>query len=68
MAKKKRSIELVDQNITYDVDEGVVKVIRLDPNTMTVDVNVHVEGQKARPERIRFAQLPKHIKKLVRPL
>ncbi len=68
MAKRKRSIELVDKNIHYDVEEGIVKVVRFDPNTMTVDVNVHVKDQKVRAERIRFAQLPKNIKILVRPL
>lgn len=68
MAKRKKSIELAGKDIYYDIDEGTVKVIRLDPNTMTVDVNIRIDGQKTRAERIRFAQLPKHIKILVRPL
>ena len=65
---KKRSIDLADKDIHYNVDEGVVKVIRLDPNTMTVDINIHTKAKKTRSERIKFAQLPKHIKQLARPL
>lgn len=68
MAKKKKSIDLSSQNISYETDDGTVKILRFNPNMMTVDINIYAEGEKVRPLSIRFAQLPKHIKQLVRPL
>ena len=68
MAKKKKSIDLADKNIEYSLNDDSIKVIHFNPNTMTVDINIHSEGQKVRSESIRFAQLPKHIKQLVRPI
>ena len=68
MAKRKKSIDLTTQNIEFQSDEGAVKVIRFNPNTMTVDVNIHQEGMKVRSESIPFAHLPKPVKQRIRPL
>jgi hypothetical protein len=68
MGKKKKVIDLSSQEITYAIEEGSVKVVRFDPNRMTVDINIHAENEKVRSATIPFAQLPKTIKQLVRPL
>lgn len=68
MAKKKHSLDLSSRDITYESDEGSIKVLRFNPNAMTVDITICEAGQKVRLRTIPFAHLPKPIKRLVRPL
>ncbi len=68
MAKKKKVINLSEQNIIYTENERTIKVIAFNPNTMEVDVSIVVEDEKKRVMKLPFAHLPKEIKKLVRPI
>lgn len=68
MAKKKRVINLSEQNISYIEDEREIRIISFNPNTMEVDVSIKVEGEKKHVMKLPFAHLPKEIKRLVRPL
>lgn len=66
--KKKKVINLSDQNISYIEKERHIKVISINPNNMDVEVSISVQGEKKKVMTIPLAQLPKEIKKLVRPL
>ncbi len=66
MAKKKKSVELSDKNITCKVNEITYKVIRFYPSAMSVDVKEIGENTKKGMQNIPFAHLPKEIKKLVK--
>jgi hypothetical protein len=68
MGKKKKVIDLSSQEITYGIEGGSVKVVRFDPNRMSVDINIYAENENVRSATIPFAQLPKAIKQRVRPL
>jgi hypothetical protein len=68
MAKKKKVINLSEQNISYIEDERVIKIIAFNPNTMEVDISITVQDEKKRVMKLPFAHLPKEIKKLVRPI
>lgn len=67
MAKKK-VINLSDQNIFYVEKERHIKIISINPNNMDVEVSVSVQGEKKKVMMLPLAQLPKEIKKLVRPI
>lgn len=68
MAKKKKSVDLSARNITYETDDGTVKILRFNPNMMTVDINLYTADNQTEAKCIPFAHLPKPVKKLVRPL
>jgi len=67
MAKKKKSIELSDKNLTCKVNEKEYKLIRFYPSAMNVDVKEIGENATKGQQNIPFAHLPKDIKKLVKP-
>jgi hypothetical protein len=67
MAKKKKTIDLLDKNIIFQTKEQSVKVLSLNLNSMDVEVIV-MEDEKKKVKKMPFAHLPKEIKKLVRPL
>jgi len=67
MAKKKKTIELLDKNIIFQIKEQTVKVLSLNLNSMDVEVIV-MEDEKKKVKKMPFAHLPKEIKKVVRPL
>jgi hypothetical protein len=67
MAKKKKTIDLLDKNIIFKTKEQTVKVLSLNLNSMDVEVIV-MEDEKKKVKKMPFAHLPKEIKKLVRPL
>jgi hypothetical protein len=67
--KKKKVINLSDQNISYIEKERHIKIISINPNNMDVEVSISVEGEKKKKVMmLPLAQLPKEIKKLVRPI
>ncbi len=68
MAKKKKSIELSDKKIKFNIDKRLFKAIRYYPTAMTLDVMAFDEnGKKLGMQNIAFAHIPKEIKKLVKP-
>ncbi len=68
MAKKKKVINLVEQNISYIEDERDIRLISFNPNTMEVDVSISVQGEPKRVMKLPFAHLPKEIKRIVKPV
>jgi hypothetical protein len=67
MAKKKPTLEFSNDNITFKSKEQTVKVLSLNLNSMNVEV-IEMEDKKKKVRKMPFAQLPKEIKKLLRPL
>ena len=67
MAKKKKSIELSDKKISFDLGDMTYKVIRYYPSAMTLDVMAFENGIKQGMKNLAFAHLPKEIKKIVKP-
>ncbi|OHD97137.1 MAG: hypothetical protein A3E21_00080 [Sulfurimonas sp. RIFCSPHIGHO2_12_FULL_36_9] len=67
MAKEKKSIELSDKKISFNLERVSYNVIRFFPTKMTVDVMVFEDGIKDGVKTIPFAHLPKEIKKIIKP-
>jgi len=68
MAKKKKSVELSNQNIEFSLLETHYKVIRYYPDKMTLDVmKFDKDKTKLGMQNLPFAHLPKNIKKLIKP-
>lgn len=67
MAKDKKSIELSDKKISFNLERVLYNVIRFYPTKMTVDVMVFEDGIKVGVKTIPFAHLPKEIKKIIKP-
>jgi len=67
MAKKKPTLDFSNDNITFKNKEQIVKVLSLNLNSMNVEV-IEIEDDKKKVRKIPFAQLPKEIKKVLRPL
>ncbi len=68
MAKKKKTINLSDKNITFIEKEQHFKIISLNLNSMEVEVSISIEGKNKKVTRMPLGHLPKEIKKLVRPV
>ncbi len=68
MAKKKKTINLSEKNITYTDKEKLIKIISLNLNTMEVEISISVKGEKKNVTKMPLGHLPKEIKKLVRPV
>ncbi len=68
MAKKKKSLELSDKKISFEIKRVVYRVIRFYPSTMSVDAMVIDEnGERKGMQNIPFAHIPKEIKKIIKP-
>jgi len=67
MAKKKQTLDFTNDNITFNIKEQSVKVLTLNLNNMNVEVIV-TEDEKKKVRKMPFAQLPKEIKKVLRPI
>jgi len=67
MAKKKKSVELSEQKITFNILKVSYKIIRYYPTSMELDVMVYEEDVKIGMQKIAFAHLPKEIKKIIKP-
>ena len=66
--KKKKSVELSDQKIKFNVEKMSYKAIRYYPTAMSLDVMAFDEnGEKIGMQNIPFAHVPKEIKKLIKP-
>jgi hypothetical protein len=66
MAKKKKSVELSDKKISFDMEKKSYKVIRFFPTQMSLDVMVFKDGIKQGMKNISFAHIPKEAKKLIK--
>ena len=67
MAKKKKTIDFSTKNISFREKEREIKVLSLNLNSMDVEIVVF-ENEKKKVQKIPFAQLPKEIKKVLRPI
>jgi len=67
MAKKKQTLDFSSDNISFKIKEQTIKVLSLNLNSMDVEVLV-IEDEKKKVRKMPFAQLPKEIKKILRPL
>ena len=67
MAKKKQTLDFTNDNISFNIKEQKVKVLSLNLNSMDVEVIV-TEDEKKKVRKMPFAQLPKEIKKVLRPI
>jgi len=67
MAKKKQTLDFTNDNIIFKIKEQTVKVLSLNLNSMDVEVIV-TEDKKKKVRKMPFAQLPKEIKKVLRPI
>lgn len=67
MAKRKKSVELSEQNLTCKVNEIEYKIIRYYPSAMSVDVKAMGENAAKGLQNIPFAHLSKEMKKRVKP-
>ncbi|MCK4875883.1 MAG: hypothetical protein KAS26_08560 [Sulfurimonas sp.] len=66
--KKKKSIELSDKKIKFNIEKMSYKAIRYYPTAMSLDVIAFDEnGEKLGMRNIPFAHIPKDIKKLIKP-
>ena len=65
MAKKKKSIDLTQNDILFELNNEKFKVLRFYPSNMTVDIKSLQE--KAGVKNIPFAHLPKNIKQMIKP-
>jgi len=67
VAKKKKSIELSQYNLSFVEKSITYRLIRFKPENMTVDV-VRYEGEKRVDSfNIPFAHLPRELKRKVKP-
>jgi len=67
MAKKKKSIELTAQDISFTEKDTLYKLMRFYPDKMTLDTMVYEDGKKQGMRNIPFAHLPKELKKKIKP-
>ena len=66
MAKKKKSVELSDKKISFEIENVLYKAIRFFPSQMSLDVMAFEDGVKQGMRNIPFAHLPKEAKKLIK--
>jgi len=64
--ENKKTIELSDKKITFNIEKVSYKVIRFYPTKMTLDVMVSENGEKLGMQNIPFAHLPKEMKKIIK--
>jgi len=67
MAKKKKICDMSKQNIEYTQDNIRYKVLRFNPEYMTVHVVKFEDDDKKEIVDMPFAHLPKAIKKIIKP-
>lgn len=67
MAKVKKSIDLLEKNISFMLERNLYRVLRFYPLKMTVDVMVCENGMQTGIKTLPFAHLPREIKKTIKP-
>ena len=68
MAKKKKSIDLSDKEIEFEVEKKVYKVLRYDRQTQNIEVLAFEDDKKLGVQRIPFAHIPRSIKQKIKPI
>ena len=68
MAKKKKSIDLSDQKIEFEVEKRVYKVLRYDGQTQNIEVLAFEDSKKLGIQKIPFAHIPRSIKQKIKPI
>lgn len=64
--QNKKSVELSDKKITFEIEKLSYKIIRFFPTKMTLDVMVFEDGKKIGMQSLPFAHCPKDIKQLIK--
>jgi len=64
--KSKKTIELSDKKISFEIEKISYKVVRFYPTKMTLDVLVFENGEKQGMKNIPFSHIPKEMKKLIK--
>jgi len=67
MGKQKKTLDFSNDDIHFQLKEQTIKVLSLNQNSIDVEVIIVEKGKKS-VSKMPFAQLPKEIKKVVRPL
>jgi hypothetical protein len=68
MAKKKKSIQLASQDITFILEQRFFKLIRLDLKSMIVEtIETDANGKTIGLTKLPFAHIPREIKKIIKP-
>lgn len=68
MAKKKKTIELSSENLTFTLERTSYKILRFNTQKMTLEVTITEEdGSKKQMKDFPFAHLPKEMKKKIKP-
>ncbi|MDD2566387.1 MAG: hypothetical protein PHI89_01505 [Thiovulaceae bacterium] len=68
MAKKKKSIPLTAENLSFCEDGVTYVLLYYFPSAMTVEVATYENGKKTGVRTLPFAHLPKALKKQINPL
>lgn len=66
MIKKKENIDLKDKNITFMMQNEEYKLLRFYHSKMTLDIIATAQDNEG-IKNVPFAQLPKDIKKIIKP-
>ncbi|WP_457745941.1 hypothetical protein [Sulfurimonas sp.] len=67
MAKKKKTIELSNEDLEFTDKGTTYKLIRFRVENMTLDVVRYENNTKIDTANIPFAHLPKNLKKILKP-
>ena len=68
MIKKKKSIELSNKDIIFNIEKKIYKAIRYYPTSMNLDVMEYDENNiKVGVTSIAFTHIPREIKKMIKP-
>jgi hypothetical protein len=68
VAKKKKSIPLTEQNLSFCQESVTYVLLHYFPSAMTVEVATYENGKKTGVRTLPFAHLPKALKKQINPL
>jgi hypothetical protein len=68
MSKKKKSVELSNEEIKFTFENRHYKIIRYYPTQMNVDVmEIDANGVNIGLSKLPFAHIPREIKKRIKP-
>lgn len=66
--KQKKSVELSDKKISFNIEKRFFKAIRYYPTAMNLDtMEFDEDGKKVGVVNLAFAHIPKEVKKMIKP-
>ncbi|MFT5659795.1 MAG: hypothetical protein ACI9TV_000422 [Sulfurimonas sp.] len=66
--KQKKSVELSDKKISFNIEKRFFKAIRYYPTSMNLDaMEFDEDGKKVGVVSLAFAHIPKEVKKMIKP-